>query len=139
MWPKRIRVLGAGRTGPLAVVRQLHRGGWTVSQRSASGVRVRRGPEVPELCRGWTGQDCPVQSFGVSGRRSRRAAGLEAEGTPGVVQAIRVCEADVAACGAVLGVTRLHPEDVRRYAGLSGNSEAAHASAGRYHFFPEIS
>ena len=52
----------------------------------------------------------------------------EAEGTPSVVQAVGVGEADVAAGGAVLRVAGLHPEDVLGDAGLNGSGEATHAA-----------
>ena len=55
--------------------------------------------------------------------------GSEAEGPPGVVEAIRVGKADVAAGRPVLGVAGLHPHYVFRDAGLRGDREASHAAA----------
>ncbi len=53
---------------------------------------------------------------------------LEAEGTPGVVEAVGVREADVAAGGHALGVAALHLHDRLRNAGFGGDGEAAHAA-----------
>ncbi len=53
----------------------------------------------------------------------------EAEGTPSIVEAVRVGQANVAAGRAVLCVPRLHPEDVLRDTGLGGDGEPAHAAA----------
>ena len=55
--------------------------------------------------------------------------GSEAESAPGVVQAVRVGEADVAAGCTVLGVAGLHPEDALWYASLGSDGEAPHAAA----------
>ena len=58
--------------------------------------------------------------------------GLETEGSPCVVEAVRVGEADVAARRAILGVSRLHPHDGFGDAGLgtSSDGEAARAARG---------
>ena len=58
--------------------------------------------------------------------------GLETEGSPCVVEAVRVGEADVATRRAILGVSRLHPHDGFGDAGLgtSSDGEAAHAAGG---------
>lgn len=56
-------------------------------------------------------------------------ASSEAEGAPGVVETVGVGEAYVAARRAVLGVARLHPQDVFGDARLGSDGETAHAAA----------
>ncbi len=52
----------------------------------------------------------------------------QAEGSPGVVEAVRVGKANVAAGSHGLRVTALHPHDGLGNASRSGNREAAHAA-----------
>jgi hypothetical protein len=76
------------------------------------------------------GRPTPPLPFRERGRLSAAPRrGLEAEGTPGVVETVRVGEPHVAAGGAVLGVDGLHPEDVFGDTNLSINGEAPHAAA----------
>jgi len=56
-------------------------------------------------------------------------AGSEFEGAPGVVEAVGVGEANIAAGRSELGVPGLHPHDLLGNAGLGGDGEAAHAAA----------
>ncbi len=53
----------------------------------------------------------------------------EVEGPPGVVELVRVLKTDVAAGSAVLGVSRLAPEDVFRDPSLDGDGQSTHAAA----------
>ncbi len=55
--------------------------------------------------------------------------GLELEGAPGVVEAVRVLKAHIAAGSAVLGMAALKPEDVFGNASLDSNRECPHAAA----------
>jgi hypothetical protein len=52
----------------------------------------------------------------------------ETEGAPGVVKAVGIREANVAASGRALGVAALHPHDGLRDASFGGDGEAAHAA-----------
>ncbi len=56
-------------------------------------------------------------------------AGSEFEGAPGIVKAVGVGEANVAAGRSELGVPGLHPHDLLSDAGLGGDGEATHAAA----------
>ena len=71
----------------------------------------------------------PMEGRGHADGR-RWLDGLELEGPPGVVEAVRVCESDVAAGGGGLCVATLHVEYGLGYAGLGGDGEAAHAARG---------
>ena len=57
-------------------------------------------------------------------------AGSKAEGPPGVVKAVRVCKADVAAGRHGLSMAALHPHDRLGNSGLTRDCEATHAAGG---------
>ena len=59
---------------------------------------------------------------------SPKPCSLETEGAPGVVEAVGIREADVAAGGRALGVAALYPHDGLRDASFGGDGEAAHAA-----------
>ncbi len=69
-----------------------------------------------------------VGEVGCGGRGSGGGGGLEAESPPGIVEAIWVGEADVAAGSAVQGMANLHPQDLLGDASLSGDGQTAHAA-----------
>ena len=68
------------------------------------------------------------RTFGVVNEEGNSPR-LEPEGTPRVVEAVRVSEADIVQGSAVLGVAGLHPEDVLWDPALDGDGKAAHAAA----------
>ena len=78
------------------------------------------------------GRSKGTQTWGKKGGSGVGGGGgaSEAEGAPGVVEAIWVREADVAAGGRRLRVAALHVEDGLGKAGFGSDGEPAHAAGG---------
>ena len=100
----------------------------------AGSARVRtagRGTARAHRQVGFCAGSAAVSQGGPRGTQTGNGGGgSKPEGSPGVVEAVRVRESDIAAGGGRLRVAALHVEDGLRYPGFRGDGESSHTARG---------